>query len=177
MFGLRRKKPQPGLDPARPIELKTAIEIDRPAEEVYALLDLDDPRNRMRARGSEVRRVADNPREFRMWYDRTPDLNFLFTVTEAVPGRAYSYAAKIVPPVGRRLNQHEAYALTPLDGERCHVAMVNAVEHLPNLTEAELVEEVRLSMRAMLNGLTKLKLQAEEGVAAVGAFERELGQR
>jgi hypothetical protein len=177
MFGLRRKKPEPCLDPARPIELKTAIEIDRPAADVYALLDFDDPRNQMRARGNAVRRIADNPREFRMWYDRTPNLNFLFTVTEAIPGRAYSYAAKVVPPVGRRLNQHEAYAIEPLDERSCRLTFVNAIEHVPGLTEADLAEEVGLSMQAMLNALAKLKLQAEQGVPAVEAFERELGQR
>ena len=49
MFGLFKRKTNL-LDPSEPIELKTSIEIERPAGEIYALLDFDDERNQLRAR-------------------------------------------------------------------------------------------------------------------------------
>ncbi len=176
MFGLfKRDKAQ--LLPDEPIELKVGIEIARPAAEVYALLDFGDERNQMRARGNIVRRESDRPEVYRLWYDRAPDLNFLFTVTDAVPGARYAFLADIVPPVGRRLGTHECYELEALDDRSCRVTFVNTIRHIPGLTQDELSDEIGKSTLAAANGLTKLKLQAELGVAAVENFEREMRQR
>jgi hypothetical protein len=176
MFGLfKRDKAQ--LLPDEPIELKVGIEIARPAAEVYALLDFGDERNQMRARGNIVRRESDRPEVYRLWYNRAPDLNFLFTVTDAVPGARYAFLADIVPPVGRRLGTHECYELEALDDGSCRVTFVNTIRHIPGLTQDELSDEIGKSTLAAANGLTKLKLQAELGVAAVESFEREMRQR
>jgi hypothetical protein len=177
MFGRLKKKAEPGLDPNQPIELKTAITINRSADDVYALLDFSDERHQLRARGNIVRRIGTDPDEFRLWYDRAPNLNFLFTVTEAIPGRAYRFYAKILPPVGRRLNQFESYDIEPLGEESCRLTFLNAIQHVPNMTKEEFDEEIGRSTLAMAGSLTKLKVQAEQGVAAVEALERELGQR
>ncbi|MBX7482126.1 hypothetical protein [Qipengyuania qiaonensis] len=176
MFGLFKRKPRL-LEPSEPIELKTSIEIDRSAEEIYALLDFGDARNQLRARGNEVRRISDDPVEYRLWYDRMPDHNFLFTVTEAIPGKSYAYAGQIVPPVGRRISSHEAYAIEELSEKSCRLTFVNTITHVAGLTEAELADEVGKSSLAAANSLTKLKIQAEKGVEAVDEFEREMGQR
>lgn len=176
MFGLfKRGKAQ--LVPDEPIEMKVGIEIARPAAEVYALLDLGDERHQMRARGNVVRRESEQPEVYRLWYDRAPNLNFLFTVTDAVPGERYAFTADIVPPVGRRLGTHECYELEAIDGGRCRVTFINTIRHIPGLTQDELADEIAKSSVAAANGLTKLKLQAELGVAAVEKFEREMGQR
>ncbi|MCT2558475.1 hypothetical protein N0B51_05730 [Tsuneonella sp. YG55] len=176
MFGLFKRN-RAVLVPDVPIELKTSIEIERPADAVYALLDFGDERHQLRARGNEIRVIATDPPEYRLWYDLAPDLNFLFRVTEAVPGRAYAYTASIVPPVGRRLGSHEAYSIEPLTDGRCRLTFVNTVTHVPGLTEAELADEVGKASLAAANSLTKLKLQAERGIEAVESFEREMGQR
>jgi hypothetical protein len=176
MFGLFRRK-EAQLAPDEPIELKVSIEIARPADEVYALLDFADERHQLRARGNEIRQIADDPLEYRLWYDLAPDLNFLFTVTEAVPARSYAYSAVIVPPVGLRLGSHEAYTLEPLDGGACSLTFVNTILHVPGLTVEQLGDEVAKSTMAAANSLTKLKIQAELGLEAVEAYERELGQR
>ena len=176
MFGMFKRK-DPVAVPDEPIELKVAIEIERSAEEVYALLDFSDERHQLRARGNEIREIGTDPLEYRLWYDLAPDLNFLFTVTAADPGRAYAYSATSVPPVGLRLGSHEAYALEPLSGASCKLTFVNTVFHAPGLTQGQLADEVAKSTMAAANSLTKLKIQAEMGVEAVEEFEREMGQR
>lgn len=176
MFGMFKRK-QPALAPDEPIEMKVSIEVDRSATDVYALLDFADERNQMRARGNIVKPIGSDPNSFRLWYDRAPNLNFLFTVTEAIPGRVYSFNAVIVPPVGRRVGTHESYTLAPLGQESCTVTFVNTIHHVPGLTADELAEEIGRSSVAAANGLTKLKLLAEGGVSAVEAFEREMGHR
>lgn len=172
MFGLFKRKNQL-LNPGEPIELKTSIEIARPASEIYALLDFDDTRNQLRVRGHEVRRVADDPTEFRLWYNRLPDHTFLFEVTDAIPDRLYAFSGKIVPPIGCRVEAHEAYFIDTLTDVSCRVNLINTILHLPDLTEAELAEELGRSSLAAANSLTKLKLQAEQGIEAVEQFERE----
>lgn len=176
MFGLFKRKDSV-LVPDEPIELKVAIEIERSAEDVYALVDFADERHQLRARGNEIREIGRDPLEYRLWYDRAPDLNFLFTVTAAEPGRAYAYSATIVPSIGFRLGSHEGYSIELLSESSCRVTFVNTVIHAPGLTRDQLADEVAKSTMAVANSLTKLKIQAEMGVEAVDEFERELGQR
>ena len=176
MFGLFKREGAT-LAPDEPIELKTVVEIDRSADEVYALLDWSDERNQLRARGNLVRQEGTAPDVFRLWYDRAPNLNFLFTVTDARPGEAYAFHGDIIPAVGRRIGNHESYAIERLDEGHCKVTFVNTIRHIPGLTHEELNEEIAKSSLAAANGLTKLKLQAELGVAAVEGFERGMGQR
>jgi hypothetical protein len=177
MFGLFKRGAAAECAPDDPMELKVAIEIDRPAAEVYALLDWADERNQMRARGNIVRRECVQPEIYRLWYDRAPDLNFLFTVVVAEPGRKYEFRGDIVPPVGRRLGAVESYALEPIGDDCCRVTFANTIHHVPGLTRAEWQDELAKSSSAAAGGLVKLKLQAEQGVAALEDFERELGQR
>lgn len=176
MFGLFKRKTSDAV-PDEPIVLKIAIEIEAPAEAVYALLDWGDERNQMVARGNTVRRESTQPEMYRLWYDRAPDLNFLLTVTDAVPARHYAFDALIVPPVGRRTGSHESYTIEPLGNERCQVTFVNTVHHQPGLTQQDLAHEVSMSSMAAASGLAKLKLQAEQGAEAVAELERELDQR
>ena len=176
MFGLFKRK-DATLVPDEPIELRLSIEIESAADHVYSLLDWSDERNQMRARGNIVRQEADTPETYRLWYDRTPELNFLFTVIEAVPAQEYAFTALIVPPVGLRVASEERYTIEPLGEGRCRVIFVNTVVHQPGLTQRQLASEVAMSSKAAANGMTKLKLQAEQGAEAVAQFEREMGQR
>ena len=176
MFGLfKRGKAQ--LVPDEPIELKVSIEIGRPAAEVYPLLDFADERHQLRARGNLIREIESSPQTYRLWYNLAPDLNFLFTVTEAVPGEAYAYSAVIVPPVGLRTGSHEAWTLESLGDDACTVTFVNTIHHVPGLTQTQLGEEIGKSSNAAATALTKLRIHAEIGVEAVEEFEREMGQR
>ena len=176
MFGLYKSKPV-FLAPEEPIELKTTIDIDRSVDEVYALLDFGDERNQMRSRGNKIDCIADDPAEYRLWYDPLPDHNFLFKVTDAVPSRSYAFTGTIVPPIGRRLRSHEAYTLDKLSDGSCRLTIVNSITHVPGLSEDELADEVGKSSLATARSLTKLKIQAEEGVEAVRQFEREIDQQ
>ena len=176
MFGLF-KRGAAQLVPDEPIEMKVAIEIGRPPADVYPLLDFADERHQLRARGDLVREIESDPAPYRLWYDLAPDLNFLFTVTETVPGEAYGYSAVIVPQVGLRTGSHEAWTLEPLGSDACRVTFVNTVHHVPGLTQAQLADEIAKSSNAAATALTKLKIHAEIGIEAVEQFERKMGHR
>lgn len=176
MFGLFKRK-QADLAPDEPVRIEATIEIDRSAAEVYALLDFGDPGNQMVVRGNTVKPIGSQPGAYRLWYELAPDLNFLFTETDAVPGERYAYSAMIVPPVGLRTGSHEDYTLEPLGDGRCSVTFLNTIYHRPGLTTDQLAEEIGRSSVAAASGLAKLKILAEQGVAAVEAFEREQGHR
>lgn len=176
MFGLFGKA-EPLLAPDEPIEIRASIAIDKPEAMIYALLDFSDMRNQMRARGNVVKLQARDPDVYRLWHELAPDLAFLFAVTDAVPTSRYAFTTTIFPVLARRLGSHEIYTIAPLAHERCKISLINMIRPKPGLTQHELHEEVEISTRATVAGLTKLKLQAEQGVAAVEAYERELGQR
>ncbi|WP_349806685.1 hypothetical protein [Sphingomonas sp. ASV193] len=179
MLGLFKKKPAdpPGLDPEAPIEIKTSIRIERDPAAIYPLLDFADERHHMKARGNPVKQIGSSPDEFRAWSDRAPNLNFLFQVETAIPGEAYAYFARIVPPVGKRIQSFEAYTLEPIGDGATKLTAKNIIQNQPGLSEAELQVEIARSTQAMMGFLTKLKIHAEEGVDRVIAFEREIGQR
>lgn len=173
MFGwLKRRKAE--VAPDEPIVVTISIEIERSARDLYALLDWADERHQLRARGHAVRQESTAPDVFRLWYAPVPDHNFLMTVINAEPGVAYSYRADIVPPIGLRLGSTESYTLEPLDQSRCRLGFVNTIHHVPGITRGQFEQEVALSSLAAARSLTKLKIQAEQGVAAVEEFEREL---
>lgn len=176
MFGLFKRKGDATV-PDEPIQMSVSIEIEKAADDVYALLDFGDERHQLRARGSEIREISGDPRTYRLWYDLTPDMNYLFTVTEAVPGRSYAYSASIVPQIGLRTGSHEAYAIEPISIGSCRLTIVNTINHAPGMNRRQLDAEIAKSSQAVANSLTKLKIQAEQGVEAVEEFERQLGHR
>ena len=176
MFGLFRRKGSATV-PDEPIQMSVAVEIAKAADDVYALLDFGDERHQLRARGNEIREISSDPLTYRLWYDLAPDLNFLFTVTEAVPGRSYAYDASIVPQVGLRTGSHEAYTIEPISTGSCRLTIVNTIHHAPGMNRRQLEAEIANSSQAVASSLTKLKIQAEQGVEAVEEFERQLGHR
>ena len=62
MFGLFQRK----AEPLGPFEFEHETVIDRPAAEVYPLVDWADPRNAKRALGNKVEQVGSSPARFRM---------------------------------------------------------------------------------------------------------------
>ena len=167
MFGLRKRN----VEPAGPFEFEHSIEIERPATEVYPLLDWGDPRNAKRALGNKVERIGSSPDRFRMVLDIVPDVEFEMTVTAAVPGRSYAFENDFAPPVGALVSSHETYTVEPLGEASCRLGLTVSVCFVGGLSEDDLALEVMTMAMSCESALAKLKVQAEEGVDAVRRIE------
>ena len=102
MFGILKRK----AEPLGPFAFGHSVEIERPAAEVYALLDWADPRNAKRALGNKVEQVGTDPDRYRMQLDMVPGHTFEMIVSEAVPGEVYAFENEITPPVGWLVTSH-----------------------------------------------------------------------
>ena len=60
-----------------------------------------------------------------------------------------------------------------MPGGRCRVRLENAVTFQEGLREKHIVDECAMVTMALVNTMGKLKLQAEQGVDAVLAFEAQ----
>ena len=165
-------KPKPA--PQGPIEFGGEVVIEKPAEEVYALLDWADPRNAKRQLGNEVAAIEGAPDRFRMTLAALPGHVFDMIVTEAVPHSAYGFATHITPSVGRLVTSHEHYRLEPLGTGTCRLTLVNTVTFIDGMRMKQLSEEVMIMSVASHNALAKLKIHAEQGAEAVTAVEDRL---
>lgn len=167
MFGIRKRK----AEPIGPFEFGYNVAVERPAAEVYALLDWADPRNAKRALGNRVEQVGSAPDRFRLLLDMVPDHVFEMIVTEAVPGATYAFETEISPPVGRLVSSHETYRIEPRGDGSCILSLLMSACFVGGLAEEDLAMEVMMMTVSCGNALEKLKVQAEQGVEAVHAIE------
>lgn len=167
MFGILKRK----VEPVGPFEFEHNVEIERPAEEVYALVDWGDPRNAKRTLGNKVEQVGSSPGRFRLHLDLVPDHRFEMIVAEAVQDHRYAYDCEITPPVGRLVSCHEAYSIEPLGNDSCRLGLVVSAWFVGGLSAEEMANEVMMMGMSGQNALAKLKIQAEQGVEAVHAVE------
>ena len=167
MFGLFKCN----REPAGPFEFSHGIAIDRPAAEVYPLLDWADPRNAKRALGNEVEQIGRSPDRFRMVLDLVPDVVFEMTVTAAVPGRSYAFENDFATPAGALVSNHETYIVEPLGEASCRLGLTVSARFVGGLSENDLAMEVMTMAMSCEAALAKLKIHAEQGVEAVRAVE------
>ena len=168
MFGMFKRKE---AEPFGPCEFEHSIEIERPAAEVYALVDWSDPRNAKRALGNKVEQVGSAPDRFRLLLDLVPDHRFEMIVTEAVSGQTYAFDNEITPPVGRLVSSSEAYTLEPLGEASCRLSLRITAWFVGGMSVEDTAMEIMMMGTSGQNALAKLKIQAEEGVEAVHAIE------
>lgn len=167
MFGILKRKEEP----FGPCEFEHSIEIERPAAEVYAMVDWADPRNAKRALGNKVEQLAAD--RFRLHLDLVPDHRFEMIVSEAVPGERYAFENEITPSVGRLVSSHEAYTFEPLSENSCRVALSISAWFDGGMSAEETAMEIMMMGTSGQNALAKLKIQAEQGVEAVHAIEAQ----
>lgn len=164
MFGFLKSK----MAPKEPVEIEMEIEIDRPAEEVYALVDFNDPRNQKAAVG-KITRTGE--KTFDMVLDMLPDLTFPIVELEAVPGRSYTIDSVLPEELGARLLKTvERTDIEPLDANRCRVTMTTLATFKP-MKMKHYDYEVAMITMACNNSLAKLKIFAEQGVEAIRNIE------
>lgn len=167
MFDLLKRR----AEPAVPFEFGYGVRIEKPAAEVYALLDWADPRNAKRALGNKVEQVGTSPDRFRMTLDIVPGHVFEMIVTEAVPGARYAFDKEITPPPGKLVASHERYTIEPAGETACVLTLRVFASFAPRLAEPAIAMEVAMMTTACRNALEKLRVQAEQGVEAVHAIE------
>jgi hypothetical protein len=165
VFGLFERK----VEPVGPFGFGHAIEIEKPAAEVYALVDWADPRNAKRALGNKVEQVA--PDRFRLLLDMVPDHTFEMIVTDAVPGETYAFENEITPPVGRLVSSRETYTIEPRGEGACVLTLTVEASFVGGLSDDDMSMEVLMMTVSCGNALEKLKVQAEQGVDAVHRIE------
>ena len=164
MFGLFKSKP---AVPAGPYAFTLSMEIDRPASDVYALVDWADPRNSKRQLGHDVSAVDGTTDNYRLVMTEMPDLLFDMIVSEAVPNSRYTFSTEISAPVGRLVESQEDYAIQPLGEDRCELTLTVMVIFQDNMSAADFEEEMFRMNISVHNAVQKLKIHAEEGTQAV----------
>lgn len=167
MFSFLKRKPAP----EGPVQFVVAIEIDRPASEVYSLLDWSDPRNAKRELGHKVEPIDGQPDRFRLVMTEMPEHRFDMTVTRAVPDQAYAFSTDIQPRVGRLESDEEHYSLEPIGDDRCKLELTTVATFQRGLTMKIFEQELMMMTAACQRALIKLKVQAEHGVEAVKAVD------
>ena len=170
MFGLFKPKPAPD----GPVIFEFDIEIDKPVEHVYALIDWADERNAKRTLGSEVRALEGATGAFQMAWTEADDLLFEMTVTHEEPHSRYAYNIVIKPQVGRMVAGHEDYAFERISDTSCRLMLVNTVEFEPGMTMREFEREVAFMGHACQQSLVKLKLHAENGAELAAQLEGKI---
>lgn len=167
MFGMFKPK----LAPKEPVEFLGEVEIDCPAEEVYALIDWADPRNAKRNTGNEVTQIGDDPIAFRMVMPAMDELDFQFIVNEAQSPSKYAFTCTISPQCGRMAMSEEIYEFEATGETSCRVFLVNRVTFAEGTTVDDLAEEVAMLSASVQSALQKLKLQAEHGADVAKSIE------
>lgn len=160
--------------PEGPVKIVTAVEIERPAAEVYALVDWADPRNAKRATGNDVRSVADKPGRFDMVMPGLPDHTFELLVTCDEPRSCYAFGCVIQPRLGKMEHCHETYEFEELGPHRCRVTLTTETGFAARLSRRAYSAEVATMAVSVQSALQKLKLQAEHGADFAKAIEGNL---
>ncbi len=165
MFGFFK----PRAAPEGPFTIDFDIAIDRPADEVFGLVDFADPRNAKKQVGTVE---PTGPSTFRMQLDLLPDRVIDILVTEAEAPRVYAFEAKITPQAGRLAHSHERYEIEATGENSCILRLITNVTFEPGLTMRQFESEIMMMSSAVNNALAKLKIHAEQGVEAIREIER-----
>lgn len=164
MFGMFKKKPVP----SGPIPFDFEVMIDRPAADVYPLVDWADPRNAKRQLGHIVEGQSPH---FRLGIASMPDLQFTLDVIEERPGEVYEFSCDIQPRVGRLQSSIERYTFEAVGEGQCLLRLVNQATFIDGMTFAEFEQELMMMSIATNDAIMKLKVLAEMGVDAAKAVE------
>ena len=166
MFGLFKPK----MAPEDPVEIEMDAEIERSAEDVYALLNFADPRHQ-KAEVGIISRTGDATYE--MVLDMLPDLVFTVRELEAVPNRSYSFESPLPAELGARLMKSvECYRIEPLGPDRCKVT-ATTFAHFHPMKLKHYQREIAMVAVACNNSIEKLKIHAEQGVEAIREIEAQ----
>lgn len=156
-----------------PVEFEAEVDIDRPASDVFPLIDMIDPRFMHAQRGADVK-VADGASDtITMAIDDIDDAVFHFTVLERVEGARHKAQCVMVPQLFALVKSVEDYTLDATSDKACRVKLVMSAEFDPDLSDEDVANEVAMMSMAVTGDLEKLKVLAEEGLEVVKAMEED----
>lgn len=147
-----------------------ATPIEASAEDVYALVDWSDERNKSRQMGEEVTELDGRGLRYRVVVSHMPDVEFIHDVVEASKPTLYASRATMTPRLGHLVQSLSKYSIAPIAKDRSEVTYVMTAEFEPGIGEAELAHCTRFAAVATHNTLAKLKANAEHGVGSLEAF-------
>lgn len=154
-----------------PVEFTFEIEIERPASEVFPLIDVADPHFSHAQRGAKIRRVDGEDSRYDMTIEEIDDAVFQFTVLERVEGARHTLSAVMVPQMFALEKSIEAHVIKPLGDSACRVILTTQATFVSTLSDQEVADEVAVLSEAITRDLAKLKALAEDGLDAVMAME------
>lgn len=164
MFGLLKKRPVP----SGPIPFDFDVLIDRPAAEVYKLVDWADPLNAKRQLGHFVEGQSPH---FRLTITSMPEHLFTCQVIEERPGEIYAFACDIQPRVGRLQYNTERYSFEAVGEGQCLLRLINEVTFIDGMSSGEFEQELMMMSIATNDAIMKLKVLAELGLDAAKSVE------
>lgn len=154
-----------------PIEFDFTVEIERPASEVFPLIDVSDPRFSQVALGNTVKKLDE--KSFELEISELEGHAVRLFVVEYAKDARHASKVTIEPTIGNLVEAVEDYELTPLGDDRCALTLVTKATFSDDLSVEEIAQEVAMMSMAVEEDLTKLKMHAEEGVEAVKAYTQE----
>lgn len=169
MFGFNRKKP--AIE--GPIEIALEAEIDRPADDVYRLIDVADPGFGQVRLGNSVTPVDAEEGHFALVLADMPDLAFHLRVREAVKDARFQVECTISPALGNLRKTVETHVIEPRGENACDVTLTTEVTFADGLSDQELAQEIAVMSAAVHSDLTKLVIHAEDGTDAVRQYDEE----
>ncbi len=169
MFGFNKKKPLI----EGPVGFEMEVEIDRPAAEVFRLIDLADSGFAAVQRGATVTTVPGTEDSFTLRMPELEDITFKYKVVERVVGQRHSAECVIEPPVGNLAKALEEYAIEALSENSCRLDLTTHATFNSGLSDEEIAGEIAMMSMAVQDDLFKLKVHAEDGAEAVAAMEED----
>ncbi|RIV83867.1 hypothetical protein [Aurantiacibacter zhengii] len=156
------------MAPEDPVEIEMDAEIERSAQDVYAMVNFADSRHH-KAEVGVITRTGDATYE--MVVDMLPDLTFTVRELEAVPNRSYSFESPLPTELGARLMKTvESYRIESLGPDRCKVT-ATTLAHFHPMKLKHYQEEITRIAVACNNSINKLKIHAEQGADTIREIE------
>ena len=159
-----------------PVEFTAQVEIDRPASEVFPLVDLADPRFKEAQMGASVAPAPGSDVKYELTIADMDDVVFHFTVLERIEGSKIEMEAVIEPRINALEKSTETKVIEPISDSACRVTSTTLATFDPELSDEDVAGEIAIMNMAVMGDLEKLKVLAEEGLEALKAMEEaEMG--
>ncbi|MEO0699223.1 MAG: hypothetical protein AAFY81_05835 [Pseudomonadota bacterium] len=156
-----------------PVEFTAEVDIQRPASDVFPLLDLADPRFRQAQCGAQVQRIEGEQERYDVVLEQMDDVVFHFQVLERTAGQRYTIECAMEPQINALKMAVEAYAIEPIGEAACRVRLTTSAAFNDDLSDEEIANEIAMMSMAVTQDLEKLAVLAEEGLDALKALEEE----
>lgn len=163
MFGFNKKKRLI----EGPVEFTAEVQIDRPAEEVFPLVDVTDPRFKETQMGAKVAAAEGSANRYELTMDGMDDVTFHFTVLEREIASHIKLEAVIEPQINALEKSLETKVIEHVSDTACLVKSTTIATFDADLTDEEVASEIAVMNEAVMGDLEKLKILAEDGLDAL----------